>query len=274
MPTATIRGGPIHYELAGSVGDPLVLVHGTWVDHATWGAVVPLLAPSFRLLTYDLRGHGQSRRDFGGDPVEDHVRDLEELLVATDHYPAHVVGSSLGSSIALRLAAERADLFRSLVVHDPPLLGLLASGPTADLAGVTERMDEIATVAAEGDFRGAAERFVDLVGRGPNAWTRLPPALQEMYVANAPGWLAEYEASRDLGVDLDRLREFDPPVLLTTGETSPLFFDLILERLRSALPNARKVVLPGAGHGPQLTHPGLLVGRLAGFLLERRIPPG
>ncbi len=273
MPTATVRDGPIHYEMEGAAGDPLVLVHGTWVDHTTWGAVVPLLSPSFRLLTYDLRGHGRSRRGFGPHPVEDHVRDLEALLVATDHFPAHVVGNSLGGTVAVRLAAERPDLFRSLVVHDPPMLGLLDSGPTADLTAVTEAMDGIAEVAGSGDLRGAAQRFVDLVGRGASPWSRLPPALQEMYVANAACWLEEYEDSRSASVDLDRIAEFDPPAFLTTGETSPLFFDLILERLRSRLPNARKVVLPGAGHVPHLTHPGLFVGVLAGFLLERTVPP-
>lgn len=273
MPVVEVPGVELYYEVHGTSGDPLVLVHGSWVDHTTWDAVVPALAESFRVLTYDLRGHSRSGRPRDAHPVAAHGRDLAALLAATDLYPAHVVGSSLGAATAIRLSAEAPELFRSLTAHDPPLVGLL-DAPAGDLAYAVGRMDEIAAVAAGGDARGAAERFVELVGRTPGGWARLPARLQETYVANAPSWLAEYEDSRALAVDLARLAEFQPPVLLTTGETSPAFFDRIELRLAAAYPNARRMSLPGTGHVPHLTHPGLLVGILGGFLLERSVPPG
>ena len=272
MPVVELEGTEIAYEVLGDAGDPLVLVHGSWVDHATFGAVVPVLAQSFRVLTYDLRGHGRSGRTFGAHPVDDHVRDLAGLLRATDLYPAHVAGNSLGAAVAVQLAAERPDLFRSLIAHDAPLVGMLAGAEPPELLDAVARMDAIRDVAALGDARGAAQRFVELVGRSPGAWPRLPPAVQELYVAHAAAWLAEYEDSRTLAVDPARLAEFDPPALLTTGETSPLFFGLIAARLAAILPNVHSVVLPGAGHVPHLTHPGLFVGLLTSFLLERTIP--
>ena len=61
MPHEEINGVSIFLEEFGS-GDPLVLVHGSWVDHMEWPFVVPLLAPRFRVTVYDRRGHSQSER--------------------------------------------------------------------------------------------------------------------------------------------------------------------------------------------------------------------
>jgi pimeloyl-ACP methyl ester carboxylesterase len=66
--------------------------------------------------------------------VRDDVADLAALLEELPHAPAHVVGNSFGASIVLRLAAARPDLFRSLIVHEPPLLGLLKDETEAKLA--------------------------------------------------------------------------------------------------------------------------------------------
>ena len=60
MPVEKINGTPISYETAGA-GEPLVLVHGAWVDQHSWDPVVPGLAESFFVVTYDLRGHGGAR---------------------------------------------------------------------------------------------------------------------------------------------------------------------------------------------------------------------
>jgi pimeloyl-ACP methyl ester carboxylesterase len=68
MSTARVNGVSLHYELTGA-GDPLVLVHGSWGDHHNWDPVVPALAESFQVLTYDRRGHSQSERPDGQGSV-------------------------------------------------------------------------------------------------------------------------------------------------------------------------------------------------------------
>jgi pimeloyl-ACP methyl ester carboxylesterase len=62
MPIDTINGVRIFWEQTGERGAPLVLVHGSWGDHHNWDAVVPALARTFRVFTYDRRGHSQSER--------------------------------------------------------------------------------------------------------------------------------------------------------------------------------------------------------------------
>ena len=71
MATATVNGVQLFYELTGTGEIPLVFVHGSWVSHRTWERVVPLLADSFRVLTYDRRGHGESERPTTQGSVRD-----------------------------------------------------------------------------------------------------------------------------------------------------------------------------------------------------------
>jgi pimeloyl-ACP methyl ester carboxylesterase len=124
MSTVKINGLDLYCEQRGT-GDPVVLVHGAWTDHHTWDRIGPVLARSFLVLTYDRRGHSRSVRPAGQGSIREDVADLAALLERFHLAPAHVVGNSFGGSIALRLASERPDLFRSLSVHEPPLRGLL-----------------------------------------------------------------------------------------------------------------------------------------------------
>jgi pimeloyl-ACP methyl ester carboxylesterase len=124
MPTVKINGLDLYCEQTGT-GDPVVLVHGSWTDHHTWDRIVPMLARSFLVLTYDRRGHSKSARPAEQGSIREDVGDLAALIEQSRLAPVHVVGNSFGGSITLRLASERPDLFRSVHVHEPPLRGLL-----------------------------------------------------------------------------------------------------------------------------------------------------
>jgi pimeloyl-ACP methyl ester carboxylesterase len=126
MSAARINGGvELHYELSGS-GEPLVLVHGSWGDHHNWDPVVPTLAESFQVLAYDRRGHSASERPAGQGSVFEDADDLAGLIDELGLAPAHVAGNSFGAAIALRAATRRPEVFRCLIVHEPPLFPRLA----------------------------------------------------------------------------------------------------------------------------------------------------
>jgi pimeloyl-ACP methyl ester carboxylesterase len=153
-----------------------VLVHGSWSSHDSWQLVAPELAESFRVVTYDRRGHSASERPNGQGSVHDDVADLAALIEHLGLAPAWVAGNSFGATITLRLAGKRPDLLLGIAAHEPPLLALLAGhGEMAPLlAAVSERIAAVVDRIASGDHVGAAEQFVDTVAIGPGAWAELP----------------------------------------------------------------------------------------------------
>src|SRR5208282_5850182 len=116
------------YDVSGQ-GDPTVLVHGSLVDRTSWRGVRRGLAQSLTVLAYDRRGHGESTGPVRIHPVRDDASDLAELLESIDLYPAHVIAHSYGGAVALRLAFERPEMVRSLLLHEPPFVGLLEDDP-------------------------------------------------------------------------------------------------------------------------------------------------
>jgi pimeloyl-ACP methyl ester carboxylesterase len=270
MPIARVNGVALHHALVGE-GEPIVLVHGSWDSHADWNLLVPLLAPPFRVVTYDRRGHGRSERSAGQGSVREDVADLAALIEALDLAPAWVAGNSFGGSITLRLAAERPDVVRGIVAHEPPLFALLAGdarfAPLLD--EVARRIEAVVARIASGDDAGAAEQFVDTVALGPGAWAGLPLEMRATLTENAPTFLDEARDPEQLTIDLEALRSFTKPVLLTRGGQSPPIFAPVIDRLAAVLPQARVVDLGEAGHVPHATHPELWAQHLLDFMRSR-----
>jgi pimeloyl-ACP methyl ester carboxylesterase len=264
MPISVSNGIHLYSESQGNHGTHVVLVHGSWGDHHNWDAVVPALARTFRVLTYDRRGHSQSERIAAQGSVEEDVADLA-ALIATNHLaPAHVVGSSFGAIIALKLAAARPDLFASLAIHEPPLIGLLENDPA--LPAVQQRIGSVIATLQSGKTALGAQQFVETVALGPGTWEHLSPEMQETFVFNAPTWLDEMNESSAFTLDLGQLASFTPPTFITQGDQSPPFFGAILDRIGTALPHAQRHTFPGAGHVPHVTHPADFVSVVGGFM--------
>lgn len=268
MAVETINGTTLGYDLDGE-GDAVVLIHGSWVDRHTWAFVASQLADAFRVVTYDRRGHGESVPEPEGSTVHDDVADVAALITALEIAPARVVGTSLGSAIALRLAATHPELVSRMVCHEPPLRSVLEADPqTRAMAEDEERRLAVVRERLEqGDHVGAAEYFMDDVAFGPGTWAQLPPPIQEVSLHHAPtfqGELLDHDAFR---AEPELLARAAAPVLLTNGEQSPPIFAAILERLVRIVPDARVQVIPGAGHVPHISHAGQYTPVVRSFLL-------
>lgn len=253
MPISLINGVRLYLESRGESGATVVLVHGSWGDHHNWDAVVPRLAQTFRVVTYDRRGHSQSERLPTQGSVDEDVADLAALITGSNRVPVHVVANSFGASIALKLAAAHPGLIASLTVHEPPLIGLLGNDPA--VAAVQQRIGAVVQTLQSGNIESGAQQFVETVALGPGMWAQLPREMRQTFVFNAPTFLDEVNDPTASILDLDRLRAFDRPVLLSLGDQSPPFFSAILDRVAPAFPHARRYTFQGAGHVPHLTHP-------------------
>jgi pimeloyl-ACP methyl ester carboxylesterase len=242
-------------------------MHGAWIDHTSWDAVLPGLADQFRVITYDLRGHGQSRLDPpDAGTVHDDIADVVALIEHLHLGPVNVAGFSSGACIALRLASEHPTLVRRVLPHEPPCAEYLVDDPENKplLDEVGELLGHTARTIEAGDPRGAAQRFFDELVLLP--WATLTEATHDLIAAHATAFLGQLRDSDAVALDPAALRSVSVPVLLSEGAESHAFASLVAAQLAGVLPNARRVVLAGAGHVPHMTHPDAYVEMVVEFV--------
>ena len=220
----------------------------------------------FRRITYHRRGyHGSSRIPSSGMTMADQAADCAALLRRLDIPRAHIVGHSLGGSVAIQLALDAPELVQTLVVLEPGLfLGDTAAQYRAALSDNQRRFRELgAEVVVEEFFRarfGADWRarfeheHADLIGQAM--------AYAATFFEDEITRLAEWTLEE---ADLRRIRQ---PVLAVVGATSDTLWRRFGETQRvllRTLPSAEGYVLPGATHAVQLDNPHDLAVAIAGF---------
>ena len=256
-----LNGVNLHYEVIG-LGEPLLLVHGSWGDHHEYDQVVPALAAHFRVITYDRRGHSASGPATGS--VSDDIADAAALIEHLDLGPTHVFGAC--SFVPLWLTARRPDLVRTAAVHEPASFSLLPDGAREPLAAEAVALELISSQRHE----DAARTFFEQVVMGPGGWAFLPPPVRNTFVVNAPTF-AEERADPDAAtVDLAALAASRVPVLITHGHDGDPVFRAIADHIAAAVPHTTVKELPG-GHAPHITHASAFVTTLLDWLHNSRI---
>jgi 2-succinyl-6-hydroxy-2,4-cyclohexadiene-1-carboxylate synthase len=245
----------LHRVTRGGSGGRVVLVHGFTQTLATWGAVSERLPGGWEVVRVDLPGHGRS----GGIRVG--FEEAAGLVGAAGGAGAYV-GYSLGGRLCLRLALDRPDLVRALV--------LVGASP-----GIADPGERAARRAADGRLADELERdgvapFLDRWLAGP-LFATLPAeaAGRTGRLANTAGGLAY--ALRRLGTGVqeplwDRLADLRPPALLVAGERDPKFTALARRMAAVIGPSARVAVVAGAGHAVHLERPAELAALVEEFL--------
>jgi pimeloyl-ACP methyl ester carboxylesterase len=256
MPVQAFNNVNLFYEEIGS-GEPLVLVHGSWMDHHTWDQLASALAARFRVISYDRRGHSESERPSGQGSVHEDVADLAALIETLGLAPAHIIGNSFGGSIVLRLAIARPDLIRSVAAHEPPLpsLAVNESASAGEAEGSQSQVMAVIQLASSGEMEEAARRFWNGI-LGPGGWERvLTTDERKSYVNNCPTFLDEVMDPEAFTLDLGSLARFAGPTLLSSGSTSPPLFPRVVAAVCAAMKSAREHKFDGLGHIPHQTHP-------------------
>jgi 3-oxoadipate enol-lactonase len=106
----------VHHRIDGDAGPALVLAHSLGATLEMWDPQIPQFAKHFRVIRYDLRGHGRSPVPSGTCDIADLGGDLVALLDRLDVECAHVCGLSIGGMIGLWVAAHHARRVHRLVV--------------------------------------------------------------------------------------------------------------------------------------------------------------
>ncbi len=120
MPLQTANGIQLHYTFHGQPVDGrhprLLFLHGLGSSGEDWHKQIPAFAGDYCILTLDLRGHGRSQRPSGPYSIAQLATDVAALLNVLSFTPTHVVGLSLGGTVAMQLAADQPALVQSLTI--------------------------------------------------------------------------------------------------------------------------------------------------------------
>jgi len=258
-----INGANIHYRREGA-GFPIVMLHAGVADSRMWQAQADEFAKEFDVIRPDMRGFGDSElppRPWR--PREDLLALMDELRLK----PAHLVGCSMGGSLAIDFVIDHPERVSKLVLvgagisggkEDPRHEGLYAEVTAAD-----ERHDMNAVNEAEmylwldGPYRPRGyvaqplrDLFLDMNGKNLDAdWSTAPMQALEPPAAT-------------------RLSEITAPTLVIVGDKDLEPIRETADLLASSIAGAHKVVIQDAAHLPNLEHPAEFNRIVLDFLLD------
>ena len=248
MPTTRVGNLDIVWDVAGPPdGEPVLMINGLGAPRSGWGVQVPVLAERYRVVTFDNRDVGQTGA--GSDPhpyrMEQFAHDALGLVDALELGPVHVIGASMGGTIAQELALARPDLVQSLQI--------VCSWPRTDpwLADLIEQWNAI--FAAMGSLGWARNSWLWVY---TYRWYQNPENITEMLRMaetdphpQTPAMFAR-QCDAILGFDvLDRLGEISAPTQVIAGAEDILTPPRFSKEIAEAIPGAELTVLPNVGHG-------------------------
>lgn len=253
MPTATVNGVRLYYELHGDSGEPLVLVHGYTGDISDWRFQIDEFSSTHRVLALDLRGHGRSEApaDRSSYTIDTMSRDVEELVDGLGLGRFHLVGHSMGGGIAQEIALRSPKKLLSLTLHDTS-----CKFEMNDPIMVEWRRQRIETAEKQGMAAVAA-----LAPPMPPPPHMPPERLQETAVRLAnmsvDGFIGAMAGLLEWKGTVERAAEISVPTLIIYGSLDGPALVKGCEHLAKMIPNVTVEVVPECGHSPQYERPEL-----------------
>jgi pimeloyl-ACP methyl ester carboxylesterase len=258
---AHLEGADLYYEMAGE-GPSLVLAHAGFVDGRMWDEQFPVLAQHYRVVRYDRRGFGNSTLTPG--PFS-HRRDLYQLLKFLGIERAHLLGCSAGGATVIDFALEHPDMTSSLVLVSSALGGYQFQGD------MPRPLQELMAALQANDLNQAAELAVRIWIDGPQRTadqvdTRVRERGREMSLTALPNSFVMEEPLEPPA--LGRLHQLVVPTLVIVGGLDDPSIDTIGDLLATRIEGARKVIISGAAHLPNMEKPEKFDQQVLAFLQE------
>ena len=266
MPFAATSQGSLHYDVVDRVlpgqpdALPILFHHGIGASADIWAGWQAALADRYRMVAFDMRGYGRSHIRAPDFPwsLDLLIDDVFAVADAAGLTRFHLVGESIGGTIALAAGLARPDRIATITVSNGGHLG-----------ASIQRVDAWRRQLEEGGVKGWSDifmrdRFHD-DALSPERWASFA-ARQEQWtrdsILNALGVL--------IGTDLGpRLKDIACPVLILHPDGSPFIPAPVAAEMHRLLPNAELNVFGHARHGLPYSHERECVDALQRFLLRR-----
>jgi len=238
-------------------GPAVLLLHGYPLDGAMWSGVARALATSFRVLKPDLPGRGSTPDPVSGgiEAYADFVATILESLPA----PAGLAGFSMGGYVALALMKRRPEKVKALALVD-------TRASADDEAGKEKRVEAITKVRSEGVGPIAEGMIGKMLAPGSLPRKDLLERLRRIMLRQSPQTVeADLIAMKERPDSTAFLSEIPIPTLVVVGEQDALTPPADSRAMADAIPGARFVSIPGAGHMAPMEQPRAVATALADF---------
>lgn len=248
---AIINGLEIHYEDLGSLtSPPIVLIHGFPFSHEMWRPQIELLKSKYRVIAYDVRGHGKSDVGDGQYLIEFFVDDLIALLDHLKIEKTILCGLSMGGYTALRAVERNPERFSVPILCD--------TASEADTNEAKLRRGATITAVKRNGVKAFAETFVKAVFAPESLETRGDTVrlIREIIESTSPvgicGTLLALAARTETTSALPNMKL---PTLILVGELDKLTPPAISQMMHSKLPNSELNIISRAAHLCNLENP-------------------
>lgn len=254
----------------GGVGTPLVLVHGLANGIEIWDRIWSRLAARYRLIAFDLPGFGLADRP--ADAAYDgafFAEQLARLFDALGLEHAHIVGSSLGASVAVRFAARHPGRTERLVLAAPGGFGrktnLLTRAPALPWIGSwlgrpTPANNRLTLRLAIHDRAQITPDLVEITNR----YARVPGSAHSFVRSLQTG--VRLSGSRDPREMAALAAQVESPALVLWGRQDRVFPAAYAARAAALLPRGRALLIDRCGHYPHWEQPDIFAAAVEDFL--------
>ncbi len=253
----------IHYIDENPSGSPAVLLlHGLGANGSSWQLQFPdLVRAGYRVLAPDARGFGQSTYPGGEHRVRHMAADMLALLEALQTGPAHVVGISMGGTLALQMACDAPQSIRKLVLVNT--FARLRPGTLQGYLHFATRFVLIHTIGLHTQAEAVAKYLFP--GPGKDELRRL--LVEQIMQSDPRGYRVTMRALGLFDV-LNRLGQINLPTMVISGQydqSIPIKNQMQLVR---GIPGVKHRVIPDAGHAVIVDQPEAFNQVLLEFLQE------
>ena len=227
-------------------GEPYILLHSFGLDWRVWRDVIPQLTDEYRLIAYDLRGHGYAANAPKLESIPQLATDLLHLMDTLNLKQAHIAGASLGGSVALQFALQHPERVSSLA--------LVCSRARMPREVMLARANEAEHNGMHAQVAPSLLRWFTPELVADNPWY-VRYARERVIRALLPNWAATWRALAEFDV-LEQLGNIKAPTHVIAGDKDVgSTVDDDARPIAAAIPGAKLSVISGAPHLAPLVKP-------------------